>query len=127
MIGVSRRRERCDRSLTGMLKYVLITAARNEERLIGQTLAAVIGQTQRPERWVIVDDGSEDRTAETVKQHARQHPWIVLLRRPARAARSFSGKAHAVNAGLDAMRDIDFEIVGNLDADVSFEPNYMEF
>lgn len=109
------------------MKYVLITAARNEERLIGQTLAAVIGQTHRPERWVIVDDGSEDRTAEIVEQHARQHPWIILLRRPVRAARSFSGKAHAVNAGLEAMRDIDFEIVGNLDADVTFEPDYLGF
>jgi glycosyltransferase involved in cell wall biosynthesis len=74
-----------------------------------------------------VDDGSSDATAEIVEQYSRQHPWIVLLRRPARADRSFSGKAHAVNAGLEQMKDLDFEIVGNLDADVTFEPDYLEF
>jgi biofilm PGA synthesis N-glycosyltransferase PgaC len=109
------------------MKYVLITSARNEERLIAQTLVAVIAQTRRPERWLIVDDGSSDATAEIVEQYSGQHPWIVLLRRPARADRSFSGKAHAVNTGLEQMKDLDFEIVGNLDADVTFEPDYLEF
>jgi glycosyltransferase involved in cell wall biosynthesis len=110
-----------------ILKYVLITAARNEERLIGRTLAAVIAQTQRPERWAIVDDGSVDGTAEIVDRTAREHPWIVLVRRPARADRSFSGKAQAVNAGLEQLKDLEFEIIGNLDADVTFDPDYMEF
>jgi biofilm PGA synthesis N-glycosyltransferase PgaC len=109
------------------MKYVLITAARNEERLIAQTLVAVIAQTRRPKRWVIVDDGSSDATAEIVEQYAGQHPWIVLLRHPARADRSFSGKAHAVNAGLEQVKDLDFEIMGNLDADVTFDPDYLEF
>ena len=109
------------------MKYVLVTAARNEERLIEQTIAAVISQTRRPERWVIVDDGSTDSTAEIVESHASEQPWIVLLRRPARADRSFSGKAHAVNAGLEQMKDLEFEIIGNLDADVTFDPDYMEF
>jgi biofilm PGA synthesis N-glycosyltransferase PgaC len=110
-----------------ILKYVLITAARNEERFITQTLAAVVAQTRRPERWVIVDDGSTDSTAEIVESHAFEQPWIVLLRRPARADRSFSGKAQAVNAGLEQMKDLDFEIMGNLDADVTFDPDYLEF
>src|SRR3970282_1059324 len=52
---------------------------------------------------------------------------MVLVRRPARADRNFAGKVHAVNAGVDAVRDIRFEVLGNLDADVSFEPDYMEF
>jgi glycosyltransferase involved in cell wall biosynthesis len=111
-----------------MLNYVLVTAARNEGRFIERTLRSVVAQTRLPKRWVIVDDGSSDATAEIVEQYSRQHPWIVLSRRPARAAdRSFSGKAHAVNAGLEQMKDLDFEIVGNLDADVTFEPDYLEF
>lgn len=109
------------------VKYVLITAARNEERLIGQTLASVLAQTRLPERWVIVDDGSTDRTAQIVQEVVHNQPWIVLLRRPQRVNRSFSGKAHAVNAGLEQMKDVEFEIVGNLDADVTFEPDYLDF
>src|SRR5438552_12245427 len=118
-----------DRTLhrrTGMLKYVRITAARNEERLIGQTLAAVIGQTQRPERWVIVDDGSTDRTAEIVESYARRYSWIELVRRAQDPDRNFASKAHAVNAGLERVNSVDFDIMGNLDADISFGPDYME-
>jgi glycosyltransferase involved in cell wall biosynthesis len=78
-------------------------------------------------RWVIVDDGSTDATASIVEEFAARHPFIELVRRPRRAERTFAGKVHAVNAGLERVRDLEFEIMGNLDADVSFEPGYMEF
>ena len=109
------------------MKYVLITAARNEEAFIKKTLDSVITQTVLPERWIIVDDGSTDRTAEIVESYTKRHPWIQLLRRPQRLDRNFAGKVQAVNAGLDQVRSLQFEIVGNLDADISFERDYMEF
>ena len=48
------------------MKYVLITPAHNEERFITKTLDSMVAQTLLPERWIIVDDGSTDRTAEIV-------------------------------------------------------------
>src|SRR5439155_13881848 len=52
------------------MKYVLITPARNEAAFITKTLESVCSQTLRPEKWVVVDDGSTDRTAEIVSQYA---------------------------------------------------------
>jgi hypothetical protein len=110
------------------MNYALITAARNEEAFIGRTLESVVAQTVRPTAWVIVDDASTDRTPEIVRRFAEQYPWIQLMQRPPRADRSFAGKAHAVNAALQLLRESSsFEVVGNLDADVSFGPDYMEF
>ena len=109
------------------MKYVLITAARNEEAFVRRTLDSVVAQTLLPEQWVIVDDGSTDHTAEIVESYAKRHPWIELVRRRQDGDRNFASKAHAVNAGLERVQSLGFEIVGNLDADVSFEPNYMEF
>ena len=63
------------------MKYVLITPARNEEAFIEKTLASMVAQTVPPERWVIVDDGSVDNTAEIVAPFAKQISWIELLRR----------------------------------------------
>ena len=60
--------------------YVLATAAYNEERHIGHTLRSVAHQTLRPRRWVIVSDGSTDRTDEIVRSFANSHPFIELLR-----------------------------------------------
>jgi biofilm PGA synthesis N-glycosyltransferase PgaC len=109
------------------MKYVLITPARNEGRFIAKTLDSVVAQTLLPERWVIVDDGSTDRTAEIVESYAKRHSWIELIQRPQRQDRSFAGKVHAFNAGLERVRSLEFEVIGNLDADVSFEPDYLEF
>jgi glycosyltransferase involved in cell wall biosynthesis len=107
--------------------YALITAARNEETLIEHTLRSVAAQTVAPERWVIVDDGSTDQTAAIVRKYAARFPWIELVSQPHRESRSFAGKADAVNRAFARLQPLDIEVVGNLDADVSFEPTYIEF
>jgi glycosyltransferase involved in cell wall biosynthesis len=109
------------------MKYVLITSARNEETFVKLTLAAVAAQTQLPEHWVITDDGSSDRTAAIVAEFAEKFPWITLIRNPKREGRNFGAKANAVNAALTLLKDLQFDVLGNLDADTSFEPDYMEF
>jgi biofilm PGA synthesis N-glycosyltransferase PgaC len=109
------------------MKYVLVTSARNEAKFIEETIRSVVSQTVLPDRWVIVDDGSTDRTAEIVGNYLGRFPWIELMRVPNRPDRSFTGKALAVNAALDRLGSLEFDVVGNLDADVSFGPDYMEF
>jgi biofilm PGA synthesis N-glycosyltransferase PgaC len=109
------------------MNYVLITPARNEEAVIGHALASMVAQTHLPIRWVIVDDGSTDGTADLVEAYARQHPWIELVRRPRRPNRDFAGKVHSFNAGLERVRALSFDFIGNLDADISFSPDHFEF
>jgi glycosyltransferase involved in cell wall biosynthesis len=109
------------------MKYVLITPARNEERFITKTLDSVVAQTLLPVRWIIVNDGSTDRTAEIVESYAKRYPWIEIIHRSQRPDRSFAGKADAFNAGFERVRSVPFEVIGNLDADISFERDYFEF
>jgi len=109
------------------VKYILITSARNEQAFIARTLDSVAAQTVLPERWIIIDDGSSDRTGEIAAEYARKFPWITLVRNPPRAGRNFAAKADAVNTALAMVRDVRFEIVANLDADVTFGPDQFEF
>lgn len=109
------------------MKYVLTTAARNEEAFVGKTLESVVKQTRLPERWMIVDDGSTDRTAEIIAPYAEKYSWIRFIRNPRRESRNFAAKANAVNTALQQMQEVEFEILGNLDADTSFAADYMEF
>ena len=108
-------------------KYVLITPERNEEAFIEKTLASMAAQTVLPQRWVIVDDGSTDQTAEIVQSYASRFGWIEVIRREPRTQRHFAGKVEAFNTGLDRLKSLDFEIIGNLDADLSFDRDYLEF
>jgi glycosyltransferase involved in cell wall biosynthesis len=109
------------------MKYVLITPAHNEEAFIAKTLDSMVGQTVLPERWVIVDDGSTDHTAEIVERYTKRHPWIELVRRPQRSDRNFAAKARAFNAGFQRVQSLQLELIGNLDADISFEPDHFGF
>jgi glycosyltransferase involved in cell wall biosynthesis len=109
------------------MKYVLITSARNEEAFIAKTLDSVVSQTVLPERWVNVDDGSTDLTAEIVERYTACYPWIELVRLPQRQDRNFAAKVHAFNAGFEKVRSLEFEAIGNLDADISFGPDQFEF
>jgi biofilm PGA synthesis N-glycosyltransferase PgaC len=109
------------------LTYVLITPARNEEAFIEQTIQSVISQTILPLRWVIVSDGSTDRTDEIVKKYIAEHPWMELVRMPERAERHFAGKVHAFDAGFTRVKNLNYDIIGNLDADITFEADYFSF
>lgn len=109
------------------MKYVLVTPARNEERFIEKTLESMVNQSLLPEKWIVVDDGSTDGTAELVEKYVRDHPWIELVRRTQRPDRSFSRKVDAFNVGWQRVSSAQFDVIGNLDADVSFDSEYLEF
>jgi biofilm PGA synthesis N-glycosyltransferase PgaC len=113
--------------LLDSVRYVLITPARNEERFIEKVIQSVIAQTVLPSKWVVVDDGSTDRTPEIVERYAERYPWIELVRRSQRQDRNFAGKVHAFNNGLERVRHLEVEFIGNLDADISFGPDHFEF
>ena len=107
--------------------YVLITPARNEAQFIELTIKSVVAQTVRPLKWVIVSDGSTDGTDDIVRRSTDDHPWIELVRMPERRERHFAGKVHAFNAGRARVAALDYAVIGNLDADVSFEADHFEF
>jgi biofilm PGA synthesis N-glycosyltransferase PgaC len=107
--------------------YVLVTPARNEEAYIGATIQSVAAQTILPRKWIIVSDGSVDRTDAIVESYTRKHDFIELLRAGQRAAlgqRDFGAKVRAFNAGYALVSGTPHEFVGNLDADVTFAPGY---
>jgi glycosyltransferase involved in cell wall biosynthesis len=109
------------------ISYVLITPAYNEEAFIDKTIQSVISQTVLPVKWVIVSDGSSDGTDEIVNKYKTENSWIEVIRLPEHRDRQFAAKVKAFNAGYEIVKDIHYEVIGNLDADISFEPDYFEF
>jgi glycosyltransferase involved in cell wall biosynthesis len=105
-------------------RYVLITPTRNEEAFIERTIQGIVEQTLKPVRWVIVSDASTDRTDEIVKEYAKIHPFIELVRVEERNGRDFASKVIAFKAGYAGLNGVEYDFLGNLDADIYVEPDY---
>jgi poly-beta-1,6-N-acetyl-D-glucosamine synthase len=108
------------------LKYVLVTAARNEERYIELTIRSVISQTVKPAKWVIVSDGSTDLTDEIVKKYSAIEKFIQLIRVDDSEKRNFRSQVFAINTGYVHLAGEKFQYIGNLDADISFGARYFQ-
>lgn len=107
------------------MNHVAIIPARNEERFIEGTLRSLLGQTEPPDRIVVVDDGSTDRTPEIVRALAAESPSIQLVSLPVRKERRMGGGVVlAFDAGYQAVRHLEFTYVSKLDADHLFPPDY---
>lgn len=106
--------------------YVLMTSARNEEAYIEKTIKSVISQTVLPKKWIIVSDGSTDSTDEIVSKYANKYNFIQLIHIDGDPQRNFGSKVKALNAALKQLNSLEYYFIGNLDADVSFDPDYYE-
>jgi biofilm PGA synthesis N-glycosyltransferase PgaC len=110
-----------------MTKYVIITPARDEEDFLEQTIASVASQTILPLHWIIVNDGSRDRTGEIIDKYAAQYPWIIARHRPNRGYREAGGGVIAAfSYGYAHLPTLEWDFLVKLDADLSFSVDYFE-
>ena len=107
--------------------YILITAARNEASFLKNTILSVISQTKLPLQWIIISDGSTDQTDAIIKEYTAKYSWIKYIRMPSHHNRHFAAKARCFNVGYETVKNFNFDIIGNLDADLTFEKDFFEF
>ncbi len=107
--------------------YVVITPARDEEQFAERTLASMERQTVPPALWVVVDDGSSDRTPEILRQWQERLPYLRVVRREKRKTRSVGpGVIDAFYAGLETIELDRYEFLCKLDLDLDIPPRYFE-
>ena len=90
--------------------YVLITPAKNEEKYIQKTLNSVVSQTVLPAKWLIVSDGSTDRTDKIVLDYCEKHDFIRLLRADGHETRNFSSKIMAFRFGAEKLKHFEYDL-----------------
>ena len=73
------------------VNYIVITPVRNEQERFPETIASMVAQTIRPQRWIVVDDGSTDGTGVVADRAAQAHSWITVVHRPDRGFRKQGG------------------------------------
>jgi glycosyltransferase involved in cell wall biosynthesis len=109
------------------MKYVIITPARDEEAHVESTILSVATQTVLPAQWIIVNDGSRDKTGEIIDRFARLYSWITPVHRSNRGFRQAGGGViDAFYDGYTRLALPDWQFIVKLDADLSFAPDYFE-
>lgn len=109
------------------MKYVLVTAARNEQAYIEGTIRSVLEQSVRPLKWVIVSDGSTDGTDTIIRRYAESSEFIHLVRKEmSRGQEGFASKVAAIHLGYEQLKGLEYDFIGNLDADLSFKADYFQ-
>jgi len=108
-------------------RYCLITPCRNEANFVRRTLETTTAQTVPPTSWVIVDDGSTDQTPQILAEYAQRFPYIRVVTRKNRGARSVGpGVIDAFYDGLATINPHDFDYVCKFDGDLEMPPRYFE-
>ena len=108
-------------------KYVIVTPVRDEEKYIAKTIESVVRQTIRPAEWIVVDDGSRDRTREIAEEYAKQYSWITVLHKQDRGRRlPGTGVVQAFYSGYECLKSRDWEFIVKLDGDVGLDTDYFE-
>lgn len=81
-------------------KVTVLVPAHNEERVIGNTVDAIMRSIYPKDKLevIVINDSSTDRTGEVLKEKAKRYPNLKILEiKPPLGAK---GKANALNQGL---------------------------
>lgn len=107
---------------------LVISPCRNEAAYMHRTLDTMVAQTQRPDLWLIVDDGSTDETPEILAEYAAQHNWIRILTQKDRGHRAVGpGVVEAFYAGLNSVSNAkNYAFLSKLDLDLVLPPRYFQ-
>lgn len=107
------------------MKYAIVTPVKNEESFIEKTILSVMNQKQPPAIWIVVNDGSTDRTKEILDRYAANVPWIEPLHLDGERPREPGGEG-VVGVALRRLRLTDYDFVVRMDADLSFDETYFD-
>ena len=109
------------------MNYIIISPVKDEERYLETTIKSVISQTIKPVRWIIVNDGSIDRTPEILNEYCKKYEWINVVKIE-RGSRRQPGSAviNAFNRGYEIVKNEQFDYIVKLDCDLNFDSYYFE-
>jgi glycosyltransferase involved in cell wall biosynthesis len=106
-------------------RYAIVTPVKNEERYFPKTIESVLNQEVKPQKWVIINDGSQDRTTEIINSIEKKHSWIKGLHLEGGKKRKPGGEA-LINIGIKELKLREYDFFVRMDGDLAFKKNYFE-
>lgn len=95
--------------------FAVVIPAYNEGEIIEECLERLLAEGDDIDEIIVVDNNSADRTADIVRDVARDHPSVRLI------SERQQGLVYARNTGLDAATS---EVIARIDADTVVAPGW---
>ena len=109
------------------MKIVIITPTRNEAEYIHITIKCMLEQTILPYKWIIVNDGSNDKTEKILKDNIKDVPFIDYISLPDRGYRKpGQGVIEVFYEGFNKIGLEKYDIISKFDADLEFPKDTLE-
>lgn len=112
-------------------RILIVSPVRNEAAHIERVVRGVAAQELAPERWIVVDDHSDDDTPAILRRLEPEVPFLSVIAaddRPAPATRDRLARAAAprtFNTGLATVDWREYTHVMKLDGDIGLAPSYL--
>ena len=102
---------------------LVVSPVFNESANLERTARSVAAQSRRPDRWLVIDDGSSDDTLAIARRLERELDFMVVVEAageipPGVDNLGLAREAHAFNAGLELSGWRGYDLIGKLDGDV---------
>jgi glycosyltransferase involved in cell wall biosynthesis len=113
-------------------RYIVVTPCRNEEKNLPNLLLSMTAQTIRPAFWIIVDDGSTDKTGEIIGEAEKNYGWIKGIHLEEHEKYMGTHISYVCNEGFVFAKEycnekcISYEYIAVVDADNILEARYFE-
>jgi len=113
-------------------QYIVVTPCKNEENNLPNLVQSMTAQTIKPALWVIVDDGSTDRTGEIIAEVEEKYGWVKGLHLEKCEEYMGTHLAYVCNKGFEFAREycdregISYGYIALVDADNILEERYFE-
>lgn len=108
------------------MKVYCVIPTYNEEAFIAQTLQSLVQQTVVPDKMVVVNDHSTDKTSEIIADFEKKYANISSVFNASENKHLPGSKVvRAFNKGFETLDD-SFDIIVKLDADLILPHNYFE-
>lgn len=114
-------------------RLLIVTPVRNEADHIERVARGLAAQARRPERWLVVDDGSDDETPRILERLSAEFDFMHVVATPPGLTRAAADRLavaaapRAFNYGLHTIdpRELSlFTHLGKLDGDIELFPDY---
>ena len=119
-----REKQLADGAAIDFPSCTILIPAHNEEKVIGDTVRAMLALRYPREklRIIIINDGSQDRTEEIVRQYAESDERVILFNVP--KGEGGKGKSRALNLAIPKVQS---DIIAVYDADNTPDPDALRY